>query len=593
MRRLTLLALAGVLGLSACSDQNTESPTEPSVGPPSESFGSTCDHGRYPLASVAAQANDASLWKNKPARVEALLRLGTIALLWDTCHDQLARKAALDMILWIDKNTARNVDQTKVAALKAAILAGFGGASTSDADFVSEVYIPGTTKVITTPSAKATIKLTPGAFDEPTLITVRRLPNDFQLTDVTEGYDQEPPYWDYDATNSSTDNTLETHKVGLVNGVPAATIAFCFREDDGTEHTYFPEPGASIGHNPVGGGFEIVDEVDPGDLAEELSCIRAPVIGSADGLRGFSRYLASMAMNVLLPAPLQAATVGTRGPIAGTPISLSPFGIVRPSALELNLLQEPNDHDSENNHFVNSFIVPCSLVREDIGGDCRDLLVGMQNSSGAAVGTGRIVTASLIVINKPTGTTPILEGDNTQPIANVTLDLVNFFPAATFADLSINVPGRYQLKFEAPGASPVISEEFDVYDIAFTIQPVATNNATIQEGQLLGLAAEGFENPVVQVSILDYQGLVVPGASDLVMILMPVLGLTLNGDARIHAQDGVANFTQVGELQTGLSIDIDEQCGDPPTVGRNLLAQAGRNQISSFGFSINPSCPEG
>jgi hypothetical protein len=500
------------------------------------------------------------------------------------------------MILWIDKNTARNVDATKVTALKAAILAGFGGASTSGDDFASGVYDPTKTTptIIATPSGKAGIKLVHGAFNEPTLITVRKLPNEFQLVDVTEGYDQEPPYWDYDATNSSTDNTLATHKVGLVNDVPAATIAFCFREDDGTEHTYFPEPGASIGHNPVGGGFEIVDEVDiPEDLEEELSCIRAPVLTTADGIRGFSRYLGSVVRRALLPEPLHAAAVGTRGPIAGTPISLSPFGIVRPSALQLNLLQEPNDHDSENNHFVNSFIVPCSSVREDIGGNCRDLLVGMQNSSGTAVGTGRIVTASLIVINKPTGTTPILEGDNTQPIANVTLDLVNFFPAATFADLSINVPGRYQLKFEAPGASPVISEEFDVYDIAFTIQPVATNNATIQEGQLLGLAAEGFENPVVQVSILDYQGLVVPGASDLVMILMPVLGLTLNGDVRIHAQDGVANFTQIGELQTGLSIDIDEQCGDPPTVGRNLLAQAGRNQISSFGFSINPSCPEG
>jgi hypothetical protein len=468
MRRLTLLAVAGVLGLYACSDQNTESPTEPSVAPPSEDFGSTCTHGRYPLASVTALAANDALWKNKPARVEALLRLGTIALLWDTCNDQLARKAALSMVLWIDKNTAKNVNQTKVNELKAAILAGFGGASaTGGDDFATGVFDPTQTAptIITTPSGKAGIKLVKGAFNEPTLITVRRLPDAFQLVDVTEGYVQEPPYWDYDATNSSTDNTVETHEVGLVDGVPAATIAFCFREDGEGEQTY-PEPGASIGHNPVGGGFEIVDEVEdiPDDLEAALDCFQDPVVGSADGLRGFSRYLASLAMNALLPEPLHAAAVGTRGPIAGTPISLSPFGIVIPESegglslefhSERGLVFEPGGESLvvgsrdvlrwwETGVFdgfpFGVWVYPALRVLDASGSPQPDVPIGV----------------SLVPVNGSAGT---LGGTPTASTSEVTgfSSMVAFFD-----DLTIDLPGIYRLEFTTLGAEPLQSGEFSV-----------------------------------------------------------------------------------------------------------------------------------
>lgn len=331
MRRLTLLAVAGLLGLYACSDQNTESPTEPSAAPPSESFGSTCSHGRYPLTTVLPLAQDASIWKNKPARVEAVLRLGTIALLWDTCHDGLARKAALSMVVWIDKNTARNADEDKVEALKVAILAGFEGASTSADDFATDVYDPDATepKIITTSSGRGTIELRPGAFTEPTLITVRRLADNFPLEGLPPGYVQDGPVWDYDATNSSTDNTVETHTLATPGTV---TIAFCIKDDVFGE---IPEPGVLIGHKPVGAPFEFVDEVDPVPpnlLAELDACNTPPILqfGSVDGLWGSRGYLAAVARKLLLPQPLHASVVGTRGPIAGTPISLSPFGIVKP-----------------------------------------------------------------------------------------------------------------------------------------------------------------------------------------------------------------------------------------------------------------------
>lgn len=328
MRRLTLLAVAGMLGLYACSDQNTESPTEPTVAPPSEAFGSTCSHGQYPFTTVAPLTQDSDIFKSKPAKTEALLRLGTIALLWNTCNDLQARQAALSFLTWIDQNKAKNASQTKVEALKAAVLEGFGAGAENE-DFVSGLFLPGdpaVTQYFTTSNNDATISLKGDAFDKPTIITVRRKPNNAFLL----GFPQErqrPPFYDYDATNSATDNTVQSHspKPGTV------VIGFCF-EPVGADYT--PE-NARIGHNPVDGTFEFVTEIlPPADIQAQLSACPVPSdfqLGSAD--HGFGRLthrLIDIARTLFLPAPLRATTVGTRGPIAGTPISLSPFGLVLP-----------------------------------------------------------------------------------------------------------------------------------------------------------------------------------------------------------------------------------------------------------------------
>jgi hypothetical protein len=347
MRRLTLLALAGTLVLSACSDQDSQSPTEPSIAPPSETFGSTCDHGRYPLKSVALlipAAYPTTLAGYKALRAEALVRVGAIALLWDFCKDRLARQAALKTIAWIDLKSQSDARD----ALKAAILNGFGGASTPVEDFVSGLYVPGVdNQIFTAFGGRATLELGDCAFSLPTLITIRRLSDDFRLSGHPEDR-QDPPFWDYDATNASTDNTLATHTVGSCTpgGPPDAIMAFCFNSDGEGGHVEYPSPGARIGHNPVGGGFEFVQEVAiPVELQEELSDCPFEYgygpffrMGSAGG--GLSEspltwssaghYLAKLARTLFLPAPLQATVVGPRGPIAGAPSSLSPFGLVLP-----------------------------------------------------------------------------------------------------------------------------------------------------------------------------------------------------------------------------------------------------------------------
>jgi hypothetical protein len=336
MRRLALAAVCGSLVLAACSDQN-RSPTEPTAPPPAENFGTNCTHGRYPLARVAAlipAAFPTTLPGYKALRAEALLRVGAIAILWDFCQDRLARQSALRTITWIDSK----VSSAAADALKTAILNGFGGSSTPTNDFVSKLYLPnGGDQFFTTLGGRATLKLTDGAFSIPTLITIRKLSDDFRLSGFPADR-QDSPFWDYDATNANSDNTEATHEVGP----GTATMAFCFREVGG-EPIEYGLPGARIGHNPVGGGFELVNDVDPvpGDLQDELTDCPPPsdIIGSADGGRsGFTNitwssaghYLANLARTLLLPTPLRAATVGTKGPIAGAPVSLSPFGIVLP-----------------------------------------------------------------------------------------------------------------------------------------------------------------------------------------------------------------------------------------------------------------------
>jgi hypothetical protein len=344
MRRLVLAAVCGTLVLAACSDQ-TQSPTEPSAPPPAQNFGFNCGHSRYPLLAIAPLTQDQGIFPTKQLRAEALLRVGAIALLWDTCNDRLARKAALATITWIDGHATVNTaaKMAKREALKAAILNGFGGSTTQQNDFVSKLYVPnGGPQFFTTLGGRATLKLTDGAFNIPTLITVRRLPDDFRLFGFPADR-QDSPFWDYDATNANSDNTEATHTVGA----GTATMAFCYKSGEGEDgHVIYPPPGPRIGHNPVpvGTKFEFVEEVDPvpTDMQNQLTdCPPPPVIlgpASAGGVSGFTNitwssaghYLANLARTLLLPTPLRAATVGQKGPIAGAPVSLSPFGLVLP-----------------------------------------------------------------------------------------------------------------------------------------------------------------------------------------------------------------------------------------------------------------------
>ena len=162
-------------------------------------------------------------------------------------------------------------------ALKNAILNGFG-AGAVQGDLSPGYSFPAQPSGLLLPTNDATLQLQGDAFSEPTLITIRRLADNFQLSGFTGV--QKPPHYDYDATNSSTNNTVATHKPKP----GSALMAFCFEPPD----AYYGS-GASIGHNPVGGGFELVQEVEvtPALQAELSACDLLKSAAPERGCRDF------------------------------------------------------------------------------------------------------------------------------------------------------------------------------------------------------------------------------------------------------------------------------------------------------------------
>lgn len=331
MRRLTLAALSAALVLSACGDQ---SPTEPNVPPPAETFGNNCTVTRFPLNTALTQIK--IVFPTARLRLEASLRAGAIALLWNTCHEELAQKAALDFVKWMGRQTLPTTPAAKQAQndLIITILTGVGlldvppDASGGD-DFGIGLYDPTKTtpQVFETNGGTALTELLFGAFSEFTVIVISRRPDNSNPLNF-EG-NQFPPFFDYNAINASGNHFFE-------NG-ETATIAFCQLPE--TEGFEYPElADIKIGHNkptdPV--EFELLDaEAVREELAARLNCdALETAFGNFGGLqnlvRATGRSLAPIARAIFMPAPLQAATtaVGYLGPISTKPGSFSPFGVV-------------------------------------------------------------------------------------------------------------------------------------------------------------------------------------------------------------------------------------------------------------------------
>jgi hypothetical protein len=173
-------------------------------------------------------------------------------------------------------------------------------------------------------------------FSEPTLIVITRLPDTPQL--ITEGEDQFPPFYDITVTNASGTHNLATGFFGIVGFCVTDAVLAQIAANDGDPQ---------IGHNPTDGSpaFEILDEASPDEYADlGLSCTiqanPAPIItdlfhrGTLGDLalgtwNAASRSVASAAKAILLPQPLQAATVAdlTTG-VGGRTTKYSPFGVV-------------------------------------------------------------------------------------------------------------------------------------------------------------------------------------------------------------------------------------------------------------------------
>jgi len=237
----------------------------------------------------------------------------------------------------------------------------------------------------------------------------------------------------------------------------------------------------------------------------------------------------------------------------------------------LSFTEDPSANDpTEGNYFKG--------VTLDVCGDGCYPAVEMLDPEQTPVGAGTNVTVSLI---QTEGTGGALNGTLTRPIQAFNSE--SDPGEAVFDDLTISAPGSYKLKFTAPGAKPITSAEFRVYTMSFTVQPSATAGETFTQLQFLGQTVTGFDNPVVQVSVVDFAGNVVSTSEDFVQ--MSITDGQLNGTTGVQAVDGVASFTEIVSQQQGLTVSIEGEID-----GTSLQASAsyfGTNPVQATSTPFN------
>jgi hypothetical protein len=572
-RRIAFAAILGSLILAACSDASRQGPSD---GPAFDK-GIPCPDTAFPLDQANAlitqlyPAGTGGHGKNaNDPRGDMLAKAKDISEKWSKCKvaDPQGKVVTFVTTVLSDFNGGNLIGGTSsetavlVGQLVNVMYAGVGFGTdfpapplpevpTSGPDYGIGFFTPGQQLLVQTSVLDGAVLIPSNGFTEPTTITIYLRPDTPNPFDAS-GHTVYPPFYEITASNLGG-----THY--LANG--QAVVGFCLDDailnsvtDPAIAHLAVPE-----GSNA--GGFEVLnDATDPQYASLGLDCARyaPPVIGSLfdHGLRGFAsaaprvaaRYLRSAAKAIFLPAELNASAYFGKIGLGGLASSLSPFGVTDrnaspPTSNVLDILDDPSD----------AYYFPGGSLDTCHDGCPPDVLLLAADST--PIGEGTDVTVSL---RQVAGTGGVLSGTTTQPTdANST---------ATFNDLSVSAPGQYQLIFTAPGAAPDTSGTFDVYQLEFQTQPTATAGETITPGDFLGESVGGFPENVVQVKVVDFNGITVTDAEqDIVVSLVGPTGATLNGDQSVSPSGGVASFTEITDisgpfaLQDGLRVSTGGQ----------------------------------
>ncbi len=436
MRRLALAALSAALVLSACSEQSRDNPTEPrSVTPPS---------------AVVTAVSCVTPFPNLTSQFTAVFDAPTARALINSAKDKLAtiksqcgkgkvadaQAKAFSLVDWTLKKYGAGLipsaTPVELANFMSSLFVAVGlQLGTIDPTIFGPrggagVFMPGVAFDLKNGEGTAAIHLDGTAFSEFTLITIMRLPDSDQL--VTNGEQQASPFYDYNAANASGNHT--------VNGF--AIIGFCVNAHG------FANP--QIGHNPLGGGFEVLEAASAAEYAElGLTCPTQdnapPVIGFnfREGLQGLAlsawhtagHYAGPVAEAVFLPQPLHATTLNPGG-LGSRGSTISPFGEV--NATYTNTVQSVGFNPSGGTFFVGGTIADCS---EGCSFPEFQISAGEGNVSGT-------INATLIPLNGSTGTLSGLTSVPTSGQGNT----------AVFSNLSLSASGTYFLIFAAPNAAP-------------------------------------------------------------------------------------------------------------------------------------------
>lgn len=564
MRRLTLIALAGVVAALACtSDQSSPGPTEPGTEV-SPLVVPRCRPTPFPIATLTGLV----LKVFPPSgglQAVALIRMVGIGVLWTTCKAPQAQQGVADFVKWMAGLGQAGKLKGTTAQKTALINTLYTGVGLRAPDLPPDALLPGSdlgTGLIlpTSPptqvrsaSHSASTLIPTGAFgSQPTLVTIfKRQANPFTSPPQTVL----PPFYEINATNAA----------GIHYVTGTVVVGFCV--DDDAFLNSLIEP--AIAHNkptdpthPVG-GFEVLPDANDAQYASlGLDCDRysneSASIGEP-GLKGFAfaawrkarGYLDRVADAVLVPQRLQASTSLLRkSGLGGLASSLSPFGVTDRSAGAPNRISVTTD-PSNNYYFPFRQIDTCN--------DGCSPTVRILTPSNTQTGAGTTIHVTLLPVDAPSAA--MLSGvkdRSVQDFGSGGSDL-----RAVFTGLSIDSAGTYRLIFTAPEITPDTSDIFNVYTLKFSVQPSPTDT-TFTPADFLGQEVGGFDFPVVQVSIADRHGVTAAGTT--ARIHMSSTNGSLQGETNVHANDGVANFTRIIDseaiVREGLKINTDDLLED-------------------------------
>jgi hypothetical protein len=349
MRRLTLSALSAALVLSACSDQNHETSTEPNAQSPSaqKAVTGSCQTP-FPLSDLLSRTG--AMFSGATVAGAATAKMQSIRSQCAKGKVGTAQHEALSFVDW----TLKKYGQSALPSGQAVTFAGLvsnlfvavglqdGGIdpNTFGPRGGAKVFTPGDDFLLRNQEGTAAISLRGDAFGEPTLITIIPLPDSPQLVN-TGGRDQFAPFYDYNAANASGNHRVGFDEEGSSDFVAEqgnyAVIGFCSDPGDAVN--------PQIGHNPRPEDSESSFEVLPAASNDEylalgLTCtdqandpfeeVSLNLGGGLDGLalsawHKVTGYARPFAESLFLPEPLHAATMTNVG-LGGRGSVMSPFG---------------------------------------------------------------------------------------------------------------------------------------------------------------------------------------------------------------------------------------------------------------------------
>jgi hypothetical protein len=243
--------------------------------------------------------------------------------------------------------------------------------------------------------------------------------------------------------------------------------------------------------------------------------------------------------------------VAGKSGLGGLARSLSPFAVTNRSAPAPNHISVIVD-PSANYYF------PFKDFNTCVGG-CPPV-VRILTPANTQTGAGTSIHVTLLKVDAPEGEI-VFSGTKDQTVQNFSSEGSDL--KAVFPGLHVDVPGTYRLIFSAPGVTSDTTDAFHVYTLAFSVQP-SDGETVLDPFDFLGQEVEGFDFPVVQISIVDWHG--VRAAGTTARIHMSSSNGNLTGDTNVHANDGIANFTRIMDsetiIQEGLRISTDQLLED-------------------------------